>query len=161
MPLLPLAAWARGSSRRYLKTTLPHLIAAAFVFGARYAVLGTLGGHAGVTVLGGIDWGGYELMLTRYGQFLVWPLDTWLPTTYRGVAIGLAILAAAVLAIGSALRGLHRRLFVLGVAWVVWFGLFFTALLLIHNGFYRPLSTGAVEPTVQADIGARPYARPY
>lgn len=38
---------------------------------------------------------------------------------------------------------------------------FFTALLLIHNGFYRPLSTGAVEPTVQADIGARPYARPY
>jgi hypothetical protein len=157
VPLLPVAAWARGPSRRALRATLPHVIAAALVFGARFAVLGTLGGHAGVTVLGGIDWGGYELMLTRYAQFLVWPLDTWLPTTYRGVAIAIVLLAVGAAALLHALSGLHRRLFVLGLAWVVWFGLFFTALLHMAGAWYMyyPLGGAALMLGVLIDASRK------
>jgi hypothetical protein len=160
VPLLPLAVWARSPRENPLKTVAPHLVAAAIVFGVRYAVLGTLGGHLGTTFLEGLDWGGYELTLSRYVQFLIWPLDTWLPTTYRTVAIALAILAAATAAIVKSLSGLHRRLFVLGMAWVVWFGVFFTALLHMSGAWYMYYPLGGAALMLGTLIDAsRPLTR--
>jgi hypothetical protein len=34
---------------------------------------------------------------------------------------------------------------------------FLTALLLIHNSFYRPVSTSAIEPPATADSQMQPY----
>ncbi len=154
LPLLPLAVWARSRRTNALRAVAPHLLAAAAVFGVRYAILGTLGGHSGTTFLDGLDWGGYELTLTRYAQFLVWPLDNFLPTTYRGLAIALAIVAFAMAIIVKALSGLHRRLFVLGLAWVLWFGLFFAALLHMSGAWYMYYPLGGAALMLGALIDA-------
>lgn len=145
--LLPLVILIR---RRPGTSWLPALAAyglvAILTFGVRYLVLGELGGHNGSTFLGGVDVGGYQLMLVRYAQFLVWPLDTLLPTSFRGV-IGLAAAGAVAVAVLTwSLPARQRGLFVLGAVWIVWFGVFFTALLHMAGAWYMyyPLGGAAL-----------------
>jgi len=155
VPLLPLVVVARTGHwriQRHATLLTPHFVVAASVFAVRYAVLGSLGGHSGSTFGTGLDWGGYELTVGRYLQFLTWPLDVLLPTTYRGaagltLAVGL-LLAAALVSLPSRLRWV----FVLGVGWVVWFGAFFTALLHLSGAWYMYYPLGGVALAVGALI---------
>jgi len=155
VPLLPLVVVARTGQwrmHRHAALLVPHFVVAAAVFAVRFAVLGSLGGHSGSTFATGVDWGGYELIAGRYVQFLSWPLDTLLPSTYSGAA-GLTV--GVGLSVAVMLASLPRRLrwvFVLGVAWVAWFGVFFTALLHLSGAWYMYYPLGGVALAVGAVI---------
>jgi hypothetical protein len=155
VPLLPLVMFARAqrpSGRTYVVTLAPHALVAASVFVVRYALLGTLGGHSGSTFEAGFDWGGYEIMLGRYFGFLIWPFDGLLPSNLRGAAILALLVGVLVTVTAIALPIRYRRLWLLGVVWVVWFGVFFTALLHMSGPWYMYYPLGGVAVALGALI---------
>jgi hypothetical protein len=144
IPLLPLvlfAAWytPEASSRpplaAYVRAIAPFAVLGVVVFAVRYAVLGTLGGHASVDIFT-TNFEEYRVMLDRYVLFVFWPFRAFYPERTTG---WVALIGIAVVLLGLALRFAEARTRVLvgvGLAWAVGFGAFFIALRHIAGPWY-------------------------
>jgi hypothetical protein len=156
IPLLPLilfAAWSapevpsRASAscapavatrldlRSYARALLPFIALGVVLFALRYAVLGTLGGHASVDIFT-TNFEQYRVMLDRYILFLFWPFHAWYPERTLG---WFALVTIVVALLGLALRYAEVRTRVLvgvGLLWILGFGAFFILLRHIAGPWY-------------------------
>ncbi|MBV9893078.1 MAG: hypothetical protein JO020_02795 [Chloroflexi bacterium] len=144
IPLLPLvlyAAWhtpeasSRPSLAAYVRSTAPFVVVGVVVFALRYAVLGTLGGHASVDIFT-TNFEEYRVMLDRYVLFVFWPFRAWYPEHTAG---WLALVLAAVVLLGLILARTDvttRVRTAVGLAWTVGFGAFFIGLRHIAGPWY-------------------------
>jgi len=144
IPLLPLvlfAAWFTPQSSVpprlsvYARTITPFLILGVALFALRFAILGALGGHAGVDIFS-TNFEEYRVMLDRYTLFVFWPFHQFYPERTIG---WLVLVAALVGVLALALRFVDPRIRVLvgvGLAWAVGFGAFFILLRHIAGPWY-------------------------